>query len=259
MAAGAAKLNAKKKVSIQFGEESYWNDRYSKVEADGSDCYEWYLDVDVATSILQPYLETEGSLASRILIIGCGNSSLSYTIFNAGYKNIVNIDFSGVVISNMQKKYRKCEGMQYLVADVRNLGLFADESFDFIFDKGCLDAVFSRTDGVDTVHLVCEQLSRLLVDKGVFISISYGVPATRIPHYRKPLQFLWTCEPSSVLNKEKDSSYTCYICKKDVEKWRPTAQQDEENSTSASEVDDDNEDDAVAGDDDDDDDNEEED
>ncbi len=45
---------------------------------------------------------------SRLLIIGCGNSSLGHDLYEdggGGYKNIDNIDYSAVVIERMAKKY----------------------------------------------------------------------------------------------------------------------------------------------------------
>ena len=43
---------------------------------------------------------------SRILIIGCGNSSLGFDLHTqAGYTNIDNIDYSGVLIDRMKDKH----------------------------------------------------------------------------------------------------------------------------------------------------------
>lgn len=36
-------------------------------------------------------------------MVGCGNSKLSQQMYEAGYKNICNIDISPVVIEQMQK------------------------------------------------------------------------------------------------------------------------------------------------------------
>ena len=37
-------------------------------------------------------------------MLGCGNSMLSEDMYNDGYRNIVNIDFSSIVINNMKRK-----------------------------------------------------------------------------------------------------------------------------------------------------------
>lgn len=39
----------------------------------------------------------------HILMVGCGNSQLSQQMFEAGYKNICNIDISPIVIDQMKK------------------------------------------------------------------------------------------------------------------------------------------------------------
>ena len=37
----------------------------------------------------------------RILVLGCGNAEFSEDIYDDGYKNIVNVDISSVVIRQM--------------------------------------------------------------------------------------------------------------------------------------------------------------
>lgn len=69
-----------------------------------------------------------------------------------GYHNITNIDFSEIVVEDMQLKYRnagydpsfKCSPYLNAVlhADARNLkGLFENETFDCVIDKGMLDSI----------------------------------------------------------------------------------------------------------------------
>lgn len=68
-----------------------------------------------------------------------------------GYKNLTNIDISSVCIQQMKERCAsmpeiKCmeswKGMNLLgeVMDVCHM-TFPDQSFDFIFDKGTLDAI----------------------------------------------------------------------------------------------------------------------
>ncbi|KAG8876513.1 hypothetical protein FRC20_001413 [Serendipita sp. 405] len=40
--------------------------------------------------------------SASILMLGCGNSTLSEEMYEAGYTNIVNIDYSAVVIEKMK-------------------------------------------------------------------------------------------------------------------------------------------------------------
>ena len=48
---------------------------------------------------------------------GCGNSELSGDLYEDGYKNITNIDYSPVVISNMVQKYQHMPNMKWEVGD----------------------------------------------------------------------------------------------------------------------------------------------
>jgi EEF1A lysine methyltransferase 4 len=34
----------------------------------------------------------------RILVLGCGNAEFSEDLYDAGYKNVINVDISSVVI-----------------------------------------------------------------------------------------------------------------------------------------------------------------
>jgi len=63
------------------------------------------------------------------------------------FRNITNIDVSGVVIKRMQQKYgRNRPGLDYLQMDALQTD-FPATSFSTIFDKGTLDALF--TDDTD--------------------------------------------------------------------------------------------------------------
>ena len=42
-----------------------------------------------------------------ILIVGCGNSPLSEELYDEGYCNQVNIDYSSVVIDQMRKRNKE--------------------------------------------------------------------------------------------------------------------------------------------------------
>jgi 2-polyprenyl-3-methyl-5-hydroxy-6-metoxy-1,4-benzoquinol methylase len=51
--------------------------------------------------VLKPRIVDYISPESNILILGCGNSSLSEDMYNDGYKFITNIDFSKSACNNM--------------------------------------------------------------------------------------------------------------------------------------------------------------
>ncbi|KAL9710951.1 hypothetical protein Ac2012v2_005492 [Leucoagaricus gongylophorus] len=40
-------------------------------------------------------------------MLGCGNSKLSEDLWEDGYKNIINTDFSGVLIEKMKQRHKQ--------------------------------------------------------------------------------------------------------------------------------------------------------
>lgn len=60
--------------------------------------------------------------ACRILVPGCGNSRLSECLHDAGFRDIINIDFSRVVISDMLRLHiRTRPSMRWRVMDMTDL------------------------------------------------------------------------------------------------------------------------------------------
>ena len=104
--------------------------------------------------------------------------------------------------------------LDFLIADVRDMSIFQDNQFHCIFDKGCLDALFAYNLYHTDVTLCIKEIYRILTkesvsnalvntsstelstqqDKtidsknGVFISISYAPPATRLPLFKQIIQ-----------------------------------------------------------------------
>jgi len=72
---------------------------------------------------------------------GCGNSKFSEHLYDLGYKNITNIDFSGIVIDQMKERYKESyPEITFLEMDACDM-TFENNSFDFILDKGLLDSI----------------------------------------------------------------------------------------------------------------------
>lgn len=111
--------------------QSYWDKRYENEKH-----YEWFKSYSDFKHLTAKHI----SKSDRILVLGCGNSSMSEDMYNDGYKNIVNIDYSPVVIENMKKKCQNLVEMEWQVMDITNLQ-YSAESFDVIIEKGTLDAL----------------------------------------------------------------------------------------------------------------------
>lgn len=81
----------------QYGDPEYWEERYKTSEGK---TFDWLEDYDSLKDIFLKSLKEN----SKILMLGCGNSELSEKMYINGYKNIINIDISKVVIDQMQKR-----------------------------------------------------------------------------------------------------------------------------------------------------------
>lgn len=65
--------------------------------------FDWYQDWSNLRDIISQFVKYKG----KILNVGAGNSVLSEEMYKEGYKNITNIDFSEIVVDDMQTKYKK--------------------------------------------------------------------------------------------------------------------------------------------------------
>ncbi|KAJ2450898.1 hypothetical protein GGF42_004382 [Coemansia sp. RSA 2424] len=164
-----------------YGTKEYWQQRYRQEEAVTFDWFKTYKD-------LEPLLSKHiGSKDVRILMLGCGNSTLSSDMYDDGYQNIVNVDYSDVVIEQMRQRSQQQVGMTWEVMDVRALNL-DDGSVDVAIDKGTLDALMcDKGDVWEPSAELCEnvagevdEVDRVLAAGGKFIWITFGQP-----HFRK--------------------------------------------------------------------------
>lgn len=67
--------------------------------------FDWYQDWVNLRDIVSQFIKKD----SKILNVGAGNSLLSEDMYKEGYRNITNVDFSEIVVDDMQTKYKKEE------------------------------------------------------------------------------------------------------------------------------------------------------
>ena len=65
---------------------------------------------------------------------------MSEEMYRDGYENIINIDYSSVIIDLMRKRCENLSKMSWLVMDINHLE-FEANYFDCVLEKGTLDAL----------------------------------------------------------------------------------------------------------------------
>jgi EEF1A lysine methyltransferase 4 len=203
--------------NADYKEKEYWEERFAMEED-----YDWLLTYHDFEHHLVPVLDescahlatatatmtptaSEGSPKSeqrppssspcrslpKILVLGCGNSTFSSDLYDAGFTNIVNIDFSAVVIEKMRVKHSALRPrMTWLVMDMLNMSAFGAEEFDVVIDKATMDALMvSIVDpwqpgeqALSEADTFCKEVNRVLKvgrKRGVFVSVSFAQPHFR--------------------------------------------------------------------------------
>ncbi|KAL3628305.1 hypothetical protein CASFOL_027351 [Castilleja foliolosa] len=178
------------------------------------DSFEWYAEWPQLQSLLTDQLLSPSSALTgsdrdapaaaqaaevSILVPGCGNSKLSEHLYDAGFLDIMNVDFSKVVISDMlRRNVRERPGMKWRVMDMTSMQViimanaearsqesvereksnvicasqFADETFDAIVDKGGLDALMEPELGSILGNQYLSEVKRLLKTGGKYICLT---------------------------------------------------------------------------------------
>ena len=170
----AAHVEEDDHLNSDYKLKSYWDNRF-----EAEDQYDWL----VKFNEIQPYIVPKmTSKEAKILIVGCGNSTFSADLYDFGYKNITNIDFSEVCIARMQQKHTTLRPeMTWVTMDMTEL-LFNDQEFDIVIDKASMDALLVDEGDVwdpeeSTISLVdkmCAGISQVLKPGGLFLQITFA-------------------------------------------------------------------------------------
>lgn len=123
------------KDDAELATSEYWNHRYEEIGAE--EAYDWFRDWEQLGAWFKDHLSRPHA---KILHLGCGNSTLTSDLHRLGFTNQTNIDFSDVVITAMATKYKDLNTV-WKVMDVRQMDGLSDSSFDYVIDKGTMDAM----------------------------------------------------------------------------------------------------------------------
>ena len=182
-----------------FKLKEYWEKRFESENE-----YEWLVDFNGIKTYILPLIQSK---EARILIIGCGNSNFSADLYDAGYENITNIDFSNICILNMREKNANRPKMLWQVMDMTALA-YPDQSFDVVIDKAGMDALMVDEGDVwepnDETLLAADQtllgISRVLTSSGIFIQITFAQTHFRTKYLMASHLLKLDCSPYDSLN-----------------------------------------------------------
>ncbi|OHT09715.1 putative methyltransferase [Tritrichomonas foetus] len=168
-----------------FSTQEYWDEKYAEKET----LFEWLRSYDDFRSYVNEHIPKD----HKILIPGCGNSSLSPDMYKDGYLNLTNNDFSPVVIEQMLKRCADMQSMKWDVMDIKNM-TYPDNTFDTVLDKGTLDAITCGEDYENQMNIACREYIRVLKPGGIAYILSFGQPEDRLcyfdPEFEHPWEFL---------------------------------------------------------------------
>ncbi|XP_042285337.1 EEF1A lysine methyltransferase 4 [Thunnus maccoyii] len=178
----------------RYKDVDYWDERYKTEQ-----CYDWLGSFSRFQHLLEKHIKKEDS----ILILGCGNSSMSGDMYSAGYCSITNIDYSSVCISAMSARHSDCPGMTWHQMDIRQLS-FPNESFDVILEKATLDAIMVEEktpwevspETAGFIHKALTEISRCLKPGGLFVSVTFAQPFFRKRLYART-EYNWSIKQYS--------------------------------------------------------------
>uniref|UniRef100_UPI0037E830F5 EEF1A lysine methyltransferase 4 n=1 Tax=Semicossyphus pulcher TaxID=241346 RepID=UPI0037E830F5 len=178
----------------RYKDVDYWDERYKTEQ-----CYDWLGSFSKFEHLLEKHVKKEDS----ILILGCGNSSMSGDMYSAGYRSITNVDYSSVCISTMSARHSDCPGMSWHQMDVRQLA-FPDASFDVVLEKATLDAIMVGEKSpwrvspqtACFIHQALTEISRCLKPGGRFVSVTFADPFFRKRLYAKT-EYKWSVKKHS--------------------------------------------------------------
>lgn len=130
-------MNLLPKAADEFRNRDYWDQFFAKV---GREAFEWFVKISILFEIKSKvndfiYFERYSDFTDlanvlckyikprdEILVIGCGNSTLSSDLYDTGIENITNVDLSEKVVKQMKKQNEKRRAnMKWLQMDARQV------------------------------------------------------------------------------------------------------------------------------------------
>jgi hypothetical protein len=167
--------------NAEYKLKSYWNERFEQEEE-----FDWLGTYEEIKTVILQCMKDKWKHEVKVLVLGCGNSTLSHDMYLDGFCNVLSMDYSEVVIHKMKNKYPHLE---WIVMDVTDMKDLEECSFDIIIDKGVMDALVTDEKDpwnpdesvIKTTRKMCTEVFRLLSPNGgAFVQVSFSQP-----HFRR--------------------------------------------------------------------------
>lgn len=136
--------------------------------------FDWYLRWAGLAVVVQKHVRKNVD----VLSVGCGNSRMGADMIDDGYKYVMCVDISLVVINQMVEQYKDSgfKGLRFMHGNACSLE-FPDESFDVAIAKATMDVLMCGEGSATNVFAMCHEVSRVLRPGGVFFIVRRsGVP-----------------------------------------------------------------------------------
>eukprot|EP00118_Oscarella_pearsei_P016535 m.158478 g.158478 ORF g.158478 m.158478 type:complete len:692 (+) comp38743_c0_seq11:626-2701(+) len=161
-------MNLLPKSQSDFRSRHYWDTFFRQR---GGKSFEWYGEYTDLCGLIHKYAKPS---SHSVLMLGCGNSRLGEDMYDVGYKYVVNIDISDVVIRQMiDRNSTKRPDLKFVKMDATDM-TFDDSSFDVVLDKGTLDAMMSgeESEVEGDVSRMFVEIRRVLKPGGRYFCLS---------------------------------------------------------------------------------------
>lgn len=166
-------------------------------------------------------------------------------MYHDGYKFMEAVDLSPIICAQMKQSWAsEYPLMVYQQGDAMALQTtFEPKSFNCIIDKGTIDAILCGYDSSPNAELAMDGIYKTLMNRGIFICVSYGTEDMRMEYLEKP-EFDWkisvyrvakkTINTSEIViaeNEDDQNFHWVYVCRKQVpdDVEEPEQAEEEEN------------------------------
>lgn len=183
-----------------YSKKEYWEERYKKDQKNHMQ-FEWYHPWAFFIPHISTYLKCYGN----VLNVGAGNSALSFDLLESGVSHVTSLDISEIVIEHMKNVYKSENRLEWVIGDCRQMD-FLDNSFDFIIDKGTMDAILCAYDGGRNAKSMFQEIYRVLKPGSQFMEIATS-DKDKITKYLRKIKVNWILQELVTIDDSSNSIY----------------------------------------------------